>query len=97
MSQEEGGWRVPRGQIVQSFVGQSSGLDSLLRVRRDPLGGFEWEMGCTWSHFGFRKITLERLCLYDREGPGRPWSRTLCEQVQSRVEGALAELPSTGV
>lgn len=28
---------------------------------RDPLDGFEWEMGWTWSDFGFRKIPVEGL------------------------------------
>lgn len=54
-----------------SFVGQSSGLDSFLRVMRDPLGGFEWEIGCLILVLG-RSLWEGCACMTEKaqEDPG---------------------------
>lgn len=44
------------------------------------MDGFEWEMGWTWSDFGFRKIPLEGL---DGVGTSIALGR-LCAEWQSR-------------
>lgn len=54
---------------------------------RDPLDGFEWETGWTWSRFGFRKITLSVEGV-DRTAPGSLWEGcVLCDSRPREILG----------
>ena len=57
-------------------------------MARDPLDEGEWEVGWTWSGFGFRKITLSVEGV-DRVGvriaPERPCCMTEAAQEDTRV------------